>query len=44
MGITAFKFVIKGGKSAILQLEISFSRSKTANLPSQMTNLNAVIL
>ena len=55
MGITAFIFVILGGKLAVLQSQITFYGSadasllneildrKTANLPPQMTNLNAVI-
>ena len=55
MGVTAFKFVIWGGKSAVLWLQITFygsagaspwnkiSDRKTADLPPQMTNLNAVI-
>ena len=53
--VTAFKFVIWGGKSAVLRSEISFYGDasaeplnvicdrKTADLPPQMTNLNAVI-
>ena len=53
MGITAFSFVIWGGKSAVLWSQITFygfanaspyndiSNRKTADLPPQMTNLNA---
>ena len=55
MGITAFKIVIWGGKSAVLRSQITFygsadasplneiSDHKTADLPPQMTNLNAVV-
>ena len=55
MGITAFKFVICGGKSAVLRSQITFYSSadaspsneisdcKTAVLPPEMTNLNVVI-
>ena len=52
MGMTAFKFVIWGGKLAVLQSQITFYGStdvspwndhKTADLPFQMTNVNAVI-
>ena len=55
MGITVFKFVIWGGKAEILLSQLTFygsantllwkemSDRKTANLPPQMTNLNADI-
>ena len=55
IGITAFKFVIWGIKSAVLRSQImvygsadaspqnKISDHKTADLPPQMTNLNAVI-
>ena len=49
MGINAFKFAIWGGKSAFLGRKfrstapMKISDRKTADVPPQMTNLNAVI-